>query len=73
MRVLISISLGIAIWSLSLLWPEINEFPLWPVGVGVILVVGVIAIFFLEESLKTRHNGRGSNHPSQPIPVTVSH
>ena len=73
MRVLTSTGLGIAIWSLSLLWPEINKYPLWPTGVGVILVVGVILIFLLEEVLKTRHNGRGNDHPSQPIPITVSH
>jgi len=72
MKVLWIMGLGIGIWSLSLFWPGINKLPLWPIGVGIILIIGAsLLTYLLSHRIGPRPNNNHHNHPSRPIPVTV--
>lgn len=67
------VGLGIAIWGLSLLWPEIN-LVLTPLMIGLVLGLGAITLaYVLVQRLDHGHNGdsAGQDHPSHPIPVAL--
>jgi hypothetical protein len=62
------VGLGVAIWGLSLLWPDVN-LVLTPLAmIGVVLGLGVAALLarVLIQHLDQRHNGEkaGQDHPS---------
>lgn len=65
-------SLGIAIWSLSLLWPEINLLfsPKVMIGLGIGLGTAIL-IWELAYHLKGWHHpgdGTKNNHCFRPVP-----
>jgi hypothetical protein len=68
-------SLGIAIWVLTLLWPEINSMLMPPVMIGLALTLGAASLtYILTQHLDLRHNDNnaGQDRPSQPIPVILA-
>lgn len=68
------VGLGIAIWALSLLWPEINQLLSSKVlaGLGVSLSAFILIYEFSHHFLKRRHDlnngGNRNDHPSRPLP-----
>jgi hypothetical protein len=52
------VGLGVAIWGLSLLWPEVNLVLTPPVMIGVVLGLGVVALlaYILDQRLDQRHD-----------------
>jgi hypothetical protein len=76
MKLLKLAGLGIAIWGLSLVWPEVNLALTPAVMVGLVLGLGVAALFYdLSRHPGHSHHGNsaGQDHPSRPIPVTLAH
>ncbi len=66
------IGLGLLIWSLGLLWPEINLALVLAVLVAAVVVLGSIALAFLwRQHLNDQdHTHRGRpQQPSHPVPV----
>jgi len=72
MKALKVIGLGVAIWGITLIWPEINQLLPSRVMAGIGLVLGIAILsyelwHYISQHYKKR--GRpGSNHPTQPIP-----
>lgn len=65
MRKLRIVGLGIAIWSLSLWWPEVNKFLTWPVMVALFCGLGLVEIIvWLKHYLQRPH--KGNNNSNQP-------
>jgi hypothetical protein len=70
------VGLGVAIWGLGLLWPEVNRVLTPSVMIRSVLGLGVVALvaYVLDQHLDQRHDqkhdGVGQNHPPQPIPPT---
>lgn len=69
------VGLGVAIWGLSLLWPEVNLVLTPPVMIGVGLGLGVVVVvaYALDQHLDQCHDQKhkaGQDHPSQPTPPT---
>ena len=67
------IGLGIAIWGLSLLWPDINLLLSPRVMAGLGLGLGSVTLIheLLHHYLKRRHHldkGSRNDHSSRPIP-----
>jgi F0F1-type ATP synthase assembly protein I len=72
MRVLKWVILGIAIWGLGLLWPEVNQIRGWPVIVGLVLGLGAtILVHILDKATTTGHKGDDTRQPSRPVPVAI--
>jgi len=75
MRMLIKglkiIGLGVVIWGLSLLWPEVNPVLTPPVMIGVVLGLGVAALlaYVLVQCLDQRpdRDGAGQDCPSPDL------
>lgn len=75
MKVLKLAGLGIVIWGLSLLWPEVNQVLTPSVAIGMTLGLGLAALaYVLLQRLDPRHTDdeAGQDHPSRPIPVVVT-
>ena len=69
------VGLGIAIWGLSLLWPEINLVLTPPVMIGVVLGLGAAALLAcLLGRLDQRHDcdGARQDHPSSDTTASGS-
>lgn len=61
--------LGIAIWGLSLLWPEVNRVLTPSLTIGLALGLGVgMLIYILSQQ---NHHGAGQNHLTDPVPVVL--
>jgi hypothetical protein len=75
MKALRLVGLGIVIWGLSLLWPEVNQVLTPWVMIGMALGLGTVALaYILIQRLGHEHNGgAGQDHRSRPIPVVVTH
>ncbi len=75
MKVLRLVGLGIVIWGLSLLWPEVNQVltPLVTIGITLGLGALVLAYIFIQR-FGHQHNGDGAgqDHRSRPIPVVAT-
>jgi hypothetical protein len=78
MKWLKMIGLGIVVWSLSLVWPEINNVVTWEVMLFLALALaGLVLAYALQQYLKHHHrgNGHGQNHhhlpPDQTGPLAV--
>ncbi len=76
MRAIKFVALGSVVWSLSLLWPEINKVLTVPVAVALVLGLGIVELLFIFD----RHSDRGGtdkrddthqNHSSCPIPAAL--
>lgn len=74
MKTLKLIGLGIAIWSLTLVWPDISQTQLIVGAVGLALGWGLIELIdsFGEVGRHrpgNKHNGCGPDHSSRPVPL----
>lgn len=74
MKELRIIGLGIAIWALSLMWPEINQ-TLTPqimarMGIGLSLIILIYQLTLHLKKYRQRPSNQrsGTNHPSGPMP-----
>jgi hypothetical protein len=75
MKALRLVGLGVVIWGLSLLWPEVNQVLTPWVTIGITLGLGAVALaYLLIPRLGREHNdgGAGQDHRSRPIPVVVT-
>lgn len=75
MKVLRLAGLGIVIWGLSLLWPEVNQVLTPSLAIGMTLGLGLAALAYVFlQRLDHRHkgDGAGQDHLSHPIPVVVT-
>jgi hypothetical protein len=62
--------LGLIIWSLGLLWPELDLVLVLAIGVAAAALVGAIELLLLwREHRHQSHTNGGSRHPSRPVPV----
>jgi hypothetical protein len=72
MKTLKIIGLGLLIWSLGLLWPEIDLALVLAVLVAAVVVAGSVALALLWQQhldgSNHTHSGR-PRHPSRPVPV----
>ena len=72
------VGLGVAIWGLSLLWPEVNLMLTPPIMIGVVLGLGTAAllVYVLSQLLDQRHDrnsdGAGQVHLSPTIPTVLT-
>jgi hypothetical protein len=69
------VGLSVAIWGLSLLWPEVNLVLAPPAMIGVVLGLGgaVLVTYALDQHLDQRHDQKhkaGQDDPPQPTPPT---
>jgi hypothetical protein len=74
MKILRLIGLGVAIWGLSLLWPEVNQILTPRVAIGMTLGLGALVVAYVwAQPIDYRHNDNdaGKDHPSHPIPAVV--
>ena len=71
MKMLRLASLGIAIWGLSLAWPEVNLMLTPSLMIGLVLGLGAAAIYGLSQHYGHQHSDHtaGRDHPSRPIPA----
>jgi hypothetical protein len=75
MNVIRIVGLGIAIWGLSLIWPQVNQVLTSPAMMGGMLGLGAAAIgYTLIQHLDYHHNddSAGQDHPSRPVPMTAT-
>jgi hypothetical protein len=75
MKALRLVGLGIVIWGLSLLWPEVNQVLAPMVTIGITFGLGAATLaYILIQRLGHEHNagGAGQDHRSRPIPVVVT-
>lgn len=79
LKVLKWMGLGLVIWSLSLVWPEINLILTLPVMAGLALLFATVSLAYVlgyyhsqsDNSQSYQHNRGKQNHssrPSRPIP-----
>ncbi len=79
LKVLNWVGLGVVIWSLSLLWPEINFILTPPVMVGLALILGALILAYIlgyyhsqidQSQLRRGDENRQkhSSRPSRPVP-----
>jgi hypothetical protein len=76
MKALRLVGLGILIWGLSLLWPEVNQVLTPWLTIGITFGLGALTLAYIFiQRLGHRHNGgdAGQDHRSRPIPVVVTH
>jgi hypothetical protein len=75
MKALKLVGLGILIWGLSLLWPEVNQVLMPWVTIGMTLGLGALALAYIFiQRLSHQHNSgdAGQDHRSRPIPAVVT-
>jgi hypothetical protein len=75
MNVIRIAGLGIAIWGLSLVWPQVNQVLTPPVMIVATLGLGVAALgYALVRHLDDQHedSSAGQDHPSRPMPITAT-
>lgn len=75
MKALKLAGLGVLIWGLSLLWPEVNQVLTPWVTIGITLGLGALALAYIFiHRLGYQHHGgdAGQDHRSRPIPVAVT-
>jgi hypothetical protein len=76
MKALKLAGLGFAIWTLSLMWPEINQILGPTLMIGMTLALGIIAVVYaLVRRFGNRQSGHhsGQDHSTRPIPMIATH
>jgi hypothetical protein len=69
-KILRIIGLGLIIWSLGLLWPELDLALALMIGVAAAALFGAIELLTLwREHSHQNHTKGGSRQPSHPVPV----
>lgn len=74
MRILRLVGLGVAIWGLSLLWPEVNQILTPQVAIGMTLGLGALVLAYIwAQRIDYRHNDNdaGQDHSTHPMPAVV--
>jgi hypothetical protein len=74
MRVLRFVGLGIIVWGLGLLWPQVNQLFTPPIASGIVLGLGAVAFAYVairRLDYGQSDNGTSQDHPSRPVPVTA--
>jgi hypothetical protein len=69
------VGLGVAIWGLGLLWPEVNLVLTLPVMIGVVLGLGAAALlaYVFDQRLDQRHDhDKAGQDPRLPIPAPLA-
>jgi hypothetical protein len=75
MKAMRIVGLGIVIWGLSLVWPEINLVLTPPAMIGLLLALGGAALgYLLSQRRDHRPNGdsTGQDHPTRPLPMALA-
>jgi hypothetical protein len=75
MRSLKLIGLGVLIWGLSLLWPDINQVLRLPVMISLSIGLGAISLAYVlvQRFHRPPHDkSSGQDQPSRPIPVIAA-
>ncbi len=76
MRLIRLLGLGLLIWALSLLWPEVNHILSSWVVTGMTLGLGAVLLtYLLVQRLEHRHHqdDTGQNQPTHPMPAVARH
>jgi hypothetical protein len=70
-RVLTTVAVGLLLWVLSLIWPELDFVLFLAVVLGVALIVGSIelALWWRQQVGQDSTNLPRSQHPSRPVTV----
>jgi hypothetical protein len=76
MKALKLVGLGFAIWTLSLVWPEINQILGATFMIEMALALGMIAVVYalvrrFGHSQPGHHSGQ--DHSTRPIPMVATH
>jgi phosphate/sulfate permease len=74
MNVIRIAGLGIAIWGLSLAWPQVNQVLTAPMMIAATMGLGVAALgYALLRHFDDHHedSSAGQDHPSRPMPITA--
>lgn len=74
MRVLRFVGLGIVIWSLSLLWPQVNQLTS-SVVIGLVFGLGSVTLAYVlvrRFNHDYQDNSAGQDHSTHPMPATVT-
>jgi hypothetical protein len=69
------VGLGIAVWGLSLFWPEVNRLLTESALIKVLLGLGVVTLVYVLSQYLGRphdHHGRGQDHSSNPTSNNLS-
>lgn len=70
MKVWRAIGLGLLIWSLNLIWPEISDWLIQPLSLKVIVGLATsLLVFDLLEYFGRTGDQSGSNHHSNSSPI----
>lgn len=75
MRVLRLVGLGIVIWSLSLLWPQVNQLLTSSVVIGLVFGLGAVTLAYVlvrRFNHDYQDNGTGQDHSTHPVPAAVT-
>jgi hypothetical protein len=75
MKLLRFAGLGIVIWGLSLLWPQVNQVLTPTVMMGMILGLGATTLAYVLIQRVNHHDHHNSipvqDQPSRPVPMTL--
>jgi hypothetical protein len=74
MKVLKLAGLGIVIWGLSLIWPEVNQFLTAPVMIGMLFGLGGVTVaYVLVRRFNHDFSDKSANqdHGTQPVPLAM--
>ena len=75
MRVLKFVGLGIIIWGLSMVWPQVNQLLTPPIMSGIALGLGAVTFAYVTIRRLDRDQidtGTSQDHPTHPMPVTAT-
>jgi type IV secretory pathway VirB2 component (pilin) len=74
MKVLSFVVIGIVIWGLSWIWPQVNGLLTPPITIGIVSGLGAAAFAYtLIQRFNNDHCNAGSSqdHTSRPMPITA--
>jgi hypothetical protein len=76
MKLMKLLGLGLLIWGLTLLWPEVNQFLSAWLVTGMTLGLGAVLLtYLLVQRVEHHHHNddTGQNHPTHPMPAVARH
>jgi len=74
MKALKLAGLGIVIWGLSLIWPEVNQVLTGPVMIGMLFGLGAVTVAYVLVRRFNHDFGDSSasqDQPTQPLPLAM--
>lgn len=75
MRVLRFFGLGIVIWSLILLWPQVNQLLTSSAVIGLVFGLGAVTLAYVSVrrfNHDYQDNSAGQDHSTHPMPAAVT-